>query len=527
MTATALPRRLPVAGLRRVAAGRAPALVAVAALMVWAVHARTRDLGAPLWIDEGISLGVAEHGLTAIPGVLRQDGAPPLFYLLLHVWTSIFGSTARTGHALSLLFAVLAVPAAYWAAVVPFGRRAGVLAAAVVALDPFAATYAVEIRMYSLLLLVALLATGAFLRAFVAHPGDRRWAAAFAVALAAVMYTHNWGLFFAAAAGIAWLGLLAAGPGPARRATLISGLVGFGGAVLLFAPWLPTVVAQAQHTGAPWSHAPRPKSVGRAFERLLGGHVPETALLLLTLAGAAALLRPRPGGVARAALATTALALLTFAIAYAWSNVSSPAWALRYLCIVLAPVAVVIGAGLAELGPVAGLVLAIVFVGSWYGEPTHASLRHKSNVAIVAQRLAPSLPSGTQVFSTQPEQVPVLRFYLPPGLRYVTPLGSVPDARVMDWRDAMTRLDRRSAETRFARVLAGLRPGERLLLVQPRFSAPSAPWTRRIRQLSRRIARERVRDHEIRLVRKVVPRRGYGRSTVAGLLLERRRGAGP
>jgi hypothetical protein len=269
------------------------------------------------------------------------------------------------------------------------------------------------------------------------------------------------------------------------------------------------------------------KSIGRAFERLLGGNVPETALLLLTLAGAGALLRPRPGGVSRAALATAALALLTFAIAYAWSNVSSPAWALRYLCIVLAPVAVVIGAGLAELGPVAGLVLAIVFVGSWYGEPTHASLGHKSNVAAVAQRLAPSLPPGTRVFSTQPEQVPALRFYLPPGLRYVTPLGPVPDPQVMDWRDAMTRLDRPSAETMFTRTLDQLRPGQRLLLVQPRFSSPSAPWTRRIRQLSRRAHRDRLRRHDIRLVRTVVPRRGYDRSTVAALLLERRRGAGP
>ncbi|HEV7750033.1 MAG TPA: glycosyltransferase family 39 protein [Baekduia sp.] len=526
MTATTLPggRRLPVAGLRRLATGRAPAIVAVATLMVWTIHARTPDLGAPLWIDEGISLGVAHHDLQAIPGILRQDGAPPLFYLLLHVWTALFGATARSGHALSLLFAVLAVPAAYWAAEVPFGRRAGVLAAAIVALDPFAGTYAIEIRMYSLVLLVALLATGAFLRAFVAYPGDRRWAVAFAVALAAVMYTHNWGLFFAAAAGLAWLGLLAASPGAGRRRVLMSGLIGLGGALLLFAPWIPTLLAQAQHTGAPWSHAPHLRSVGRAFERLLGGHVAETALLLPTLAGAAALLRPGSEGRARAVLATTALALLTFAIAYAWSNVSSPAWALRYLCIVLAPAAVVIGAGLAELGPVAGLVLAIVFVGSWYGQPTHNSLGHKSNVAIVAQRLGPSLPPGTEVFCTQPEEVPVLAFYLPPGLRYVTPLGAVPDPRVMDWRDAMTRLDRPAADTTFVRVLDGLRPGQRLLLVQPRFSSPSAPWTRRIRQLARGAHRERLTHHEIRLVRTVVPRRGYARSTVAGLLLERRRG---
>lgn len=77
-------------------------LAAVALLMAWAVHARTRDLGAPLWIDEGISLGIADHGLTAIPHVLREDGAPPLFYVLLHGWTARFGATPRSADAVVL-----------------------------------------------------------------------------------------------------------------------------------------------------------------------------------------------------------------------------------------------------------------------------------------------------------------------------------------------------------------------------------------------------------------------------------------
>jgi mannosyltransferase len=518
------PRRLPRLGPW--ATGPLPELALVLALMAWAIHARTRDLGAPLWIDEGISLGVAHHSLLSIPGVLRQDGAPPLFYLVLHVWAGLFGYTSRSGHALSLLFAVLAVPAAYWAARVPFGGRAGVVAAAIVALDPFAGTYAIEIRMYSLLLLVALLATGAFLRAFVADPGDRGWAAGFAVALAAVMYTHNWGLFFAAAAGLVWLGLVAATPAPTRRAVAVSGLIGFAGALVLFAPWIPTVLNQARHTGAPWSHAPHLHSIGRAFKQLLGGNVSETVLVLFALAGAVTLLRPRSAPAARAALATLALTLLTFAIAYAWSNVGSPAWALRYLCVVLAPAAIVIGAGLSRVGPVAAVVIVVLFIGSWYGKPTHASLAHKSNVATVSRRLAGSLPAGTQVFSTQPEQVPVLHFYLPPGLRYVTPLGPVPDPRVMDWRDAMKRLDRPAAAATFAGVLRGLRPGERLLLVQPRFSAPTAPWTRRIRQLARRVLRDRSGDPDVVVVHSVVPHHGVGRATVSGLVLQRRRGGG-
>jgi hypothetical protein len=286
------------------------------------------------------------------------------------------------------------------------------------------------------------------------------------------------------------------------------------------------VLAQMAHTGAPWSHAPHWHSVGRAFERMLGGSTPETVLLLFALAGVITLLRPGAPVVSRAALATFAIALGTFALAYAWSNVSSPAWALRYLSIVLAPAAIVIGAGLGRTGVVAAVVLAVVFVGSWYGKPAHSALAHKSNVAIIAHRLGPDLARGTQVFSTQPEQVPVLRYYLPDGLRYATPLGPVPDPRVMDWRDAMRRLDRPAARWTFSRLLAGLRPGRQLLLVQPRFGSPSAPWTRRIRHLSHVVTRTLHADRGIRIVARVIPHRGYNRSTLSALVLERK-GASP
>jgi hypothetical protein len=522
MSAPALGgRQSSLLRVTRATMGRVAEITAVALLTAWAVHAHTRDLAAPLWIDEGISLGIAHHSLTAIPGVLRQDGSPPLFYVLLHAWTGVFGGTVRSGHALSLLLAAAAVPAAWWAAAGVFGPAAGVATAAIVALDPFAGTYAVEIRMYSLLLLLGLLATGTFLRAFVVAPGHRGWAAAFAVSLAAVFYTHNWGLFLGAAAGLAWLGLLAAG-GTQRRALLTSGLIGFGGALVLFAPWLPIVLDQARHTGAPWSHAPHWKSVGRAVRRMLGGATPETVLVLFALAGMATAFRTTSPAARRAALATAGLAVGTFVIAYAWSNLSSPAWALRYLSLVLAPAAIVIGAGLARTGPIAAVVLAVLFLGFWYGKPTHSSLGHKSNVHVVARRLGPDLPVGTTVFSTQPEQVPVLWFYLPGGLRYATPLGTVPDPRVMNWRDAMARLDRPAAARVLPQLLAGLRPGERLLLIQPRFVVPTATWTRRIHQLAHVARRAVDRDHHIRIIARVVAHRGYTRATVTGLLLERR-----
>lgn len=87
------------------------------------------------------------------------------------------------------------------------------------------------------------------------------------------------------------------------------------------------------------------------------------------------------------------------------------------------------------------------------------------------------------MLSTQPEQVPVLAHYLPAGLRYATPLGPVPDPRVMDWRDALGRLETARPEVSLAPLLDSLPPGTRILLVRPDVGDGGrwrAPWTRSV-----------------------------------------------
>jgi uncharacterized membrane protein len=44
-----------------------------------------------LWLDEAQSVAFARLPMHSIPGALRQDGAPPLYYELLHVWMRVFG----------------------------------------------------------------------------------------------------------------------------------------------------------------------------------------------------------------------------------------------------------------------------------------------------------------------------------------------------------------------------------------------------------------------------------------------------
>ena len=45
-----------------------------------------------LWFDEALSVNIARLPLSELQDALRQDGAPPLYYALLHFWIEAFGA---------------------------------------------------------------------------------------------------------------------------------------------------------------------------------------------------------------------------------------------------------------------------------------------------------------------------------------------------------------------------------------------------------------------------------------------------
>ena len=488
--ATIAPRR-PGWSLPATFAGnpRLLAPIAIGGLVLLSIVLRTRDFGVGFWIDEGLSVGIADRPLADIPAALRLDGSPPLYYALLHVWMAVFGSSEEATHALSLLFAVLAVPAAWWAARGLFGDTAGLAAALLAATNPFLTHYAQETRMYALVALLGLLACGTFGRAFVLtgtaaalpRAARRRWAAAFAAALAALMYTHNWALFFALGCGLTWLALLFAARGEGRKELFQDGLLGFGGALLLFAPWLPALAFQVQHTGAPWSNSPDLGNLAQVPGLLLGT-VAQLGLLLAAGAGAVALLDRRSGGFSprgRALLVMAGLWAATVLVAFAVSQVS-PAWATRYLAVALPPLLLAVAGGLAHAGRL-GLVGALVVALIWAGDGAPAE---KSNVRAIAEEVAPSLRPGDLVVSTQPEQIPVLSYYLPAGLEYATVWGRVDDLGVTDWRDGVEHLRATSAQKDLEPLIDALPSGRRLVLVEPvtdEIGRWMAPWTELVR----------------------------------------------
>ena len=467
--------------VRAVSRARVAAPAAMGALILLSLLLRVRELGIGLWMDEGLSIGIANRPLLDIPGVLRQDGSPPLYYVLLHFWIQATGTSEVAVRSLSLLCATLAVPASWWAGRELFGARAGWMAAVLAATNPYLTEYAQEARMYALVALLAIVATGCLGRALTTDaPARARRAPAVggAVTLAGLLYTHNWALFFAAAWGGAWLVLLARARGPDRRALLEAGLIAFGGAIVLWLPWIPTVAYQAAHTGAPWATAPSLAALFGVPGKLLGT-MAQGVLALTGGAGVAALLARRDEPHRRTALVLIGVGAVTVLLAWLVSQ-ASPAWASRYLAVGLAPFVLAAAGGLAHAGRlgIAGLLI-VSAMGLGNGAPSE-----KSNVKEIAQAITPSVSRGDLVVSTQPEEIPILHHYLPDGLSFATVTGPVRDLGVTDWRDGIQRMHAANPARDLQPLMDRLRPGARLILVQPIFTDPKqwqAPWTDAIR----------------------------------------------
>ncbi|MEA2167214.1 MAG: mannosyltransferase, partial [Solirubrobacteraceae bacterium] len=323
----------------------------LAVITLLSVLIRTQKLGSGLWVDEGLSFGIADRPLTDIPGVMRKDGSPPLYYMIVHVWTRTLGVRSEQWlHALSLIFAVLAIFAAFALARALFGVRAGWLAALLIAFNPYLNQYAQEARMYSLVVLLSITTVGAFVGAFALERG-RRWVVGYAVSQVVLLYTHNWGLFLGAGLTAAWIAMTLIAEGEARRALIRAGLTAAGIILVLYAPWLPTLAYQAAHTGAPWANSPSSTDLISVPRHLLG----YTAQWLLVIGGGAAILALVRGPARRWPAEGRAVLVLILALVVAMGvpwllSQSNPAWALRYEAVGVAPLILLAARGAARAG---------------------------------------------------------------------------------------------------------------------------------------------------------------------------------
>jgi len=177
-----------VAGLTVAAAGLRFATLGVQAYHHDEIVTASRVLRADFW-----------HAMEAVG---FSESAPPLYYVLAWVWTQLTGTGEFGLRSLSAVAGVATVPVAYLLGTELRERRTGVVAAALVAVNPMLLWYSQEARGYSLMVLLTAVAALYFVRSL--DQGRRRDFTGWGVASALALATHYFAIFPIVLEG-AWL----------------------------------------------------------------------------------------------------------------------------------------------------------------------------------------------------------------------------------------------------------------------------------------------------------------------------------
>ncbi len=198
----------------------------------------------PLWWDEGYSVWFAHQPLGDMLRLTALDIHPPLYYALLGGWSHLFGLGPVALRWLSVAAGVAAVPLIYLVGYWLSGRRVGLAAAFLLAINPLHIYYSQEVRMYALVALWSLLAIGTAGRWLGlgrrirgdTQPAGWGWLAGYVAAITLALYSQYYAAFLLA--GLAVAGGVVLWRRRAGRERSLLWLAAQGGSVLLFLPWI-------------------------------------------------------------------------------------------------------------------------------------------------------------------------------------------------------------------------------------------------------------------------------------------------
>jgi mannosyltransferase len=134
--------------------------------------------------------------------VRGSESNPPLYYVLAWGWAKVFGTGEVGLRSLTALFGAAAVPVAYLIGRELASNRAGLIAAAIVAVNPMLIWYSQEARSYALLVFFGALALLFFVRAL--RSAQSRDLALWTLASALALCSHYFAVFAVAIEAV-WL----------------------------------------------------------------------------------------------------------------------------------------------------------------------------------------------------------------------------------------------------------------------------------------------------------------------------------
>jgi 4-amino-4-deoxy-L-arabinose transferase-like glycosyltransferase len=222
---------------------RLPPWWPLAALVLLAAALRLATLTEQsFWYDESFTpVHVLHAGLGAtLKALVHSENTPPLWYVLAWVDVRLLGDGALALRLPSALAGIATVPVVWGIGNALSGRRAALIGAAIVAVNPLFVWYSQEARAYGLFVFFAALAMLCFVR-LLREPSVTR-AAWFALSGALALLTHYFAVFL-----LIPMVLLLLRERAARRAALPAA----GALVVVGLALLPLISAQGGH-GTQW-----------------------------------------------------------------------------------------------------------------------------------------------------------------------------------------------------------------------------------------------------------------------------------
>ena len=382
--------------------------------------------GQSYWLDEATT--VHELGLpfgAMLHSVRVNETTPPLYFVLAWVWAKVFGTGEVGLRSLSALAGIAVVPLAYLSARELISRRAGVVAAALVAVSPFLIWYSQEARSYMLFTAFCAASFLYFARGLRRPSTANVWLWCLFSSLAVL--THFFAGFLVVPEAFALLYML--------RDRLI--VVATGVVAVVQAAVLPLAISDTSHPlnwiqafplGTRLQQIPVALWLGNLYRSSLVKYglwiaVAVAAAVVVVLVIGASTDELRGAGIAAAVAAFVVFVPIVLALAgsdYVVARNFAPAWV---------PLAVVVGAACTtERGRAAGAAIAVIAVAAfiWAGVrvDSHTIFQRPNWRGVAAALGTPTGPRAIVAYDGTYATAP-LAIYLP-GVAWFGPGGQDP-----------------------------------------------------------------------------------------------------
>jgi hypothetical protein len=430
----------------------APIEIVVLALVAVVLGAGARFVTrSPLWLDEALSINIATLPPGEILEALRRDGHPPLYYLLLHYWSAVVGTSDLAVRSLSAVIGLATLPVAWLVGRRRGGSLLGWVLVAVLALSPYAMRYSTETRMYALVILLVLV--GYLLVDDLVRRGNVQWwrVGLLAVVAGALLLSHYWSLWLLGALGIVLLWTWRRSTDTAVRRGAGRAVLGLVGGGVVFAWWLPAMLYQSAHTGTPWASADRPSvSLSAALADFAAGAFPDSPVVVVA---SSLLFALGLFGVARGSRhvdldvrtaprfrAEAAVLVGTFGIGLVVNLLTGSAFASRYGAVFFPLYALIVAGGILcfTSRPVRAGVLAGLLVLYGVGVVFNAVVSQRSQARVAAEAIRGVAAPGALVVYCPDQLGPAFSRSLGAGYDEVV-YPSFADPERVDWVDYAQR----------------------------------------------------------------------------------------